>query len=172
MKTTRLAVLAMIILLAAPLPAMARHGGWGGGRSGWHAGGHGRHWGGRGWRRGRYRHGGRIHRWGFGRGGWLSFPGLYYPYSYYPYSYYPYNYYPYMYYPYTNTYSPPTVEQGYPPVVAQQGPPPPGKSNAMPGTPTPQYWYYCAASKGYYPYVSSCSGGWQKVPATPPDAAQ
>lgn len=26
-----------------------------------------------------------------------------------------------------------------------------------------QYWYYCGASKGYYPYVKECPGGWQKV---------
>jgi hypothetical protein len=26
-----------------------------------------------------------------------------------------------------------------------------------------QYWYYCAAAKGYYPYVKECPGGWQKV---------
>lgn len=29
--------------------------------------------------------------------------------------------------------------------------------------PAEQYWYYCAASKGYYPYVKECPGGWQKV---------
>jgi hypothetical protein len=30
-----------------------------------------------------------------------------------------------------------------------------------------QYWYYCAASKGYYPYVKECPGGWQKVQPHP-----
>lgn len=30
------------------------------------------------------------------------------------------------------------------------------------------YWYYCAASNAYYPYVSSCPSGWQTVLATPP----
>ena len=30
------------------------------------------------------------------------------------------------------------------------------------------YWYYCADSNAYYPYVSSCPGGWQAVPAIPP----
>lgn len=29
--------------------------------------------------------------------------------------------------------------------------------------PSSQYWYYCAAAKGYYPYVKECPGGWQKV---------
>ena len=30
------------------------------------------------------------------------------------------------------------------------------------------YWYYCAATRGYYPYVKECPGGWQKVPPAPP----
>ena len=30
------------------------------------------------------------------------------------------------------------------------------------------YWYYCAKSKGYYPYVKECAGGWQKVLPQPP----
>ena len=34
----------------------------------------------------------------------------------------------------------------------------------------PQYWYFCAAANGYYPYVSVCPSGWQAVPATPPTA--
>jgi Family of unknown function (DUF6515) len=29
-------------------------------------------------------------------------------------------------------------------------------------------WYYCDASKAYYPYVQSCPGGWRPVAATPP----
>lgn len=29
-------------------------------------------------------------------------------------------------------------------------------------------WYYCAASKAYYPYVAECPSGWQRVPAQPP----
>lgn len=33
-----------------------------------------------------------------------------------------------------------------------------------------QYWYFCAAANGYYPYVRSCPGGWQAVPTTPRDA--
>ena len=31
-----------------------------------------------------------------------------------------------------------------------------------------QSWYYCESSDSYYPYVSTCSEGWQTVPATPP----
>ena len=29
------------------------------------------------------------------------------------------------------------------------------------------YWYYCAESKTYYPYVKRCAGEWQRVPAQP-----
>src|SRR5262245_47973786 len=29
-------------------------------------------------------------------------------------------------------------------------------------------WYYCEQSRGYYPYVKTCPGGWQKVPPVPP----
>jgi hypothetical protein len=55
-------------------------------------------------------------------------------------------------YPYPNPYTPPVV------VVPQ----------TTPGAPPPaQYWYYCDASKTYYPYVQSCPGGWRMVPATP-----
>jgi len=33
---------------------------------------------------------------------------------------------------------------------------------------TAGYWYYCAASSTYYPYVKECPSGWQRVPAQPP----
>jgi hypothetical protein len=33
--------------------------------------------------------------------------------------------------------------------------------------PQPQNWYHCSSPTGYYPYVTSCPGGWQAVPATP-----
>lgn len=29
------------------------------------------------------------------------------------------------------------------------------------------YWYYCAESQTYYPYVSQCPGGWQQVAPQP-----
>jgi len=29
------------------------------------------------------------------------------------------------------------------------------------------WWYYCQQSSGYYPYVKTCPGGWQKVSPTP-----
>jgi len=35
--------------------------------------------------------------------------------------------------------------------------------------PQPQgYWYYCAESKTYYPYVKECAGSWQRVTPQPP----
>jgi hypothetical protein len=30
-------------------------------------------------------------------------------------------------------------------------------------------WYYCNASKAYYPYIQTCKAGWQAVPTVPPD---
>lgn len=35
----------------------------------------------------------------------------------------------------------------------------------------PAYWYFCREANGYYPYVSQCPGGWEKVPATPPSGS-
>jgi hypothetical protein len=29
-------------------------------------------------------------------------------------------------------------------------------------------WFYCPASRSYYPYVGECPAGWQRVPAQPP----
>ena len=31
-----------------------------------------------------------------------------------------------------------------------------------------QVWYYCASSRGYYPYTRACPEGWQTVPVRPP----
>lgn len=59
-------------------------------------------------------------------------------------------------YPYPDPYVPPTIVQTTP---------------AKPGPAPAQYWYYCAASRKYYPYVSTCPGGWRKVPAAPPPSA-
>lgn len=31
------------------------------------------------------------------------------------------------------------------------------------------YWYYyCTSPQGYYPYVTQCPGGWQRVKPEPP----
>ncbi|MGH8307201.1 MAG: hypothetical protein ACRER0_02930 [Gammaproteobacteria bacterium] len=65
-------------------------------------------------------------------------------------------YYPAPVYPYPDPY--------VPPVMMQTG-------SVKPDPAPEQYWYYCAPAKKYYPYVSECPGGWQKVPVTPPGAA-
>jgi hypothetical protein len=78
--------------------------------------------------------------------------GFAYPWSwYYP----PPYYYPGYYYPQPVAYpaQPVTyVEQGAAPAPAE----PAG------------WWYYCEASRTYYPYVKECPSGWQRVPALPP----
>jgi hypothetical protein len=44
----------------------------------------------------------------------------------------------------------------------------PTPQSDTPSAPPPaQSWYYCEASKSYYPYVSTCPTGWKTVPATP-----
>src|SRR4051812_12095498 len=48
--------------------------------------------------------------------------------------------------------------------------------NEVPVSPAPRasdvsaqaWWYYCADSKAYYPYVKSCQTGWQPVSPVPP----
>jgi hypothetical protein len=62
---------------------------------------------------------------------------------------YPYGWYPGPYY------------YGYPPVVRVE---PPAVYVEMP--PPQHYWYYCAPSQAYYPYVPTCTEPWIKVPAT------
>ncbi len=53
--------------------------------------------------------------------------------------------------------SPPPVyvEQYTAPVMAAPAP--------APVQPEQNYWYYCQASKAYYPYVKECPTGWQRV---------
>ena len=79
---------------------------------------------------------------GFGFGPYWGWPG---PYYYYPPAYYP-----------------PTV------VVAS----PPAPTHWVERTEQPQsgFWYYCESSRGYYPYVKDCPGGWKAVPPAPPGA--
>ena len=100
------------------------------------------------------------HGYGHGYGGGVRFgvtlgvplygPGYYWPYYGYPY--------------------PPYVDPAYayPPVVVQSTPPAYVEQGAPQAAPAQSEWYYCAASRSYYPYVSECPGGWQRVPAQPP----
>ena len=79
------------------------------------------------------------------------------------YGYYP----PYYYRPYYSPYYAPVVTVPYtPPTYIEQDSP--QAAPAPQTSPAPQnYWYYCADSKAYYPYVSQCPGGWQRVAPTP-----
>jgi hypothetical protein len=58
----------------------------------------------------------------------------------------------------------PTVIE--PPVVVQQAPP----VYIQPESPPLSgYWYYCQEPQGYYPYVTTCPGGWTTV--VPPSSS-
>ena len=68
-------------------------------------------------------------------------------------------------------YYPPAVPYYYPPTVVvpaassnyvEQGQP------AVAPSANSSSWFYCDASKTYYPYVKQCAGGWRQVPAQPP----
>ena len=74
-------------------------------------------------------------------------------------------------------YSSPYYPPYYPPVVAvpvsqptyvEQGQVGAAPPSAAPAAPEPGYWYYCADSRAYYPYVKECPGGWQRVSPQPP----
>lgn len=97
------------------------------------------------WRSGAWHHGrhdGRLGWWWVAAGTWYFYPGPIYPYP--------------------DPYIPPYV-------VVQSAPAPETTTPAVP--PAAQSWYYCEASQGYYPYVSSCPAGWKAVPATPPSTS-
>lgn len=154
--TTRIRKLAGIATLmagfAVATPAMADHGGgWHGGHhGGGYGGGHGGGWG-----------------WGlFGLGLGLALTAPYYAPAYYPPTYYQPAYYPPAYYPQQQVIvqAPAYVEQS-----DQYAPPPPAPRYApqAPASEGNNWWYHCSRPNGYYPYVSSCPGGWQKVSPTP-----
>lgn len=73
---------------------------------------------------------------------------------------------PYYYPPYYPAYSPPVVITQEPsPVYVQQ---PAAPAPAAPSINEPvNFWYFCTASKNYYPYVTECPGGWKKVSPQP-----
>ena len=75
---------------------------------------------------------------------------------------YPYYYYPPYYYP--AYYPAPVVVQQQAPVYIERNPQP--APSAQPSAPA-GYWYYCADSRAYYPYVKECQGGWQRVAPQP-----
>ena len=56
----------------------------------------------------------------------------------------------------------------YPPQVVYSSPPVYVERQDKVSERSTDWWYYCEQSKGYYPYVKTCPGGWQKVSPTPP----
>ena len=139
--------LALVALIGAATPgaAMAQHHG-----RGWH--GDIRHFDHRDlhhWRSGRWHHGshrGHLGWWWVAGGTWYSYAQPVYPYP--------------------DPYRPPVV------VVEQVPAPVLIPVPLQPAQPVPQFWYYCQAAGGYYPYVPNCPSGWTAVPATPQGASQ
>lgn len=76
-----------------------------------------------------------------------------------PYGGYYYPPYPYYYPPYSPYYAPVVVQQ-QPQVYVEQQPAPQAQQPAG-------YWYYCADSRAYYPYVKECRSEWQRVSPHP-----
>ncbi len=69
---------------------------------------------------------------------------------------------PYYYAPAPIYYPAPVVVQQQPMVYTERADLAPA-----PAAPQQNYWYYCAATRGYYPYVQECASGWERVPAAP-----
>lgn len=67
---------------------------------------------------------------------------------------YPWYYPPYYYYP---PYAPAVAAPAAPQTYVEQGGAQPAPSQRS------SYWYYCAESKTYYPYVKECPAGWLRV---------
>ncbi len=62
--------------------------------------------------------------------------------------------------------APPVVIQTQPPVYIERPP-----ETAAAPAPATAYWYYCASTQSYYPYVSECPEAWLRVLPTPPAPA-
>jgi len=43
---------------------------------------------------------------------------------------------------------------------------------SAPAQPPEAFWYYCADSRAYYPYVTQCASAWQPVSPQPPSVAR
>ncbi len=127
-------------------------------RDSWRSHGHGYGSDGYRWRSGSWRHG-----WHDGRlGWWWVVGGMWYFHSQ-------------PVYPYPDFYPPSVVVIEPPPVYVQPALPPPERLEPIPAPASPpptQFWYYCEAAGGYYPYVASCPSGWKTVPAVPPGVQQ
>lgn len=104
-----------------------------------------------------FRHGPRV-SFSFG------FGAPYYPYGFGYYPHYPRAYYPY--YPYYA--APVVVAPATVPTYVEQGGLQAAPAPQAPAQSPSSYWYYCAESNAYYPYVKQCAGAWQPVSPTPP----
>lgn len=74
--------------------------------------------------------------------------------------------------PYYAPYYPPvTIVEAAPAVYVNPAPvyaPAPAQNPQVAQAPDSADWYYCKASKSYYPYVRECPAGWLRVPSHPP----
>lgn len=66
-------------------------------------------------------------------------------------------------YPYPYPSYPPVIIERSPPVYIEQP-----QAAPLPA-PQPAYWYYCAESNNYYPYVQRCPSGWDRIEPQPGD---
>lgn len=82
-------------------------------------------------------------------------PAFYGPRYYAPYPYYR------PYYPYPAEFVVPYASPPAPTVYIERE-----SAQSAPTLP-PGYWYYCAESQAYYPYVKQCAGAWQQVAPQP-----
>jgi len=64
---------------------------------------------------------------------------------------------------------PPARPEPPPTTVIIESAPPATVAAPAANAPAPS-WYFCEASRSYYPYVATCPGGWRQVPAVPSSA--
>ena len=140
---TLLTAAGLLVLISAPAPVQAGNVGWavsvGGGYGGGYGGGQGG-----GWRPAAY---GPCYGGGWGPGWRAGYYGSGYG------------------YPYAAGFYAPPIVYAAPPVVSYAAPQQPMVLASQPQAPV---WYYCEASEQYFPYVQSCTSGWQTQPAMPP----
>jgi hypothetical protein len=58
----------------------------------------------------------------------------------------------------------------YYPVAVAPAAPPVYVERSEPAAQQQGMWYYCEQTRGYYPYVTECPGGWRAVPPAPAPA--
>jgi hypothetical protein len=75
---------------------------------------------------------------------------------------------PYYYYPYPRAVY---AEPSTPPVYVERSDIPADAQDSGSAAPDP-YWYFCRDAGAYYPYVSDCPAGWERVLPHPPSAGR